>query len=92
MVFRSKAKATKEEIGRISELHKAVTSTPVIAFGSAHAMTGGASADARRGFIRYINGIAKRHGLADQRGEWGFDLETGEFLSEYPIKENSNGT
>jgi hypothetical protein len=86
-MYRSKAIATEEEAKEIMDLYKNMRNTPVIAFGSAHAMTGGASADVSRYFFRRLGEIARNHGLADQRGEWGFDPETRHFLSSYPIVE-----
>lgn len=85
---RSKAVVTEAERDEILELHRTAQQTPVIAFGSAHAMTGGASADARRFMIRRIDELATSYGLEPQQGEWGFDPETRQFLSQYPIVES----
>ena len=86
-MYRSKAIATADETAEIVQLAKRMRETPVIAFSSAHAMTGGASADARRAFIRRIDEIATLHGLQAQEGEWGFDPTTSHFLSSHPIVE-----
>jgi len=88
-MYRSQAVATEAESEEILRLHESARTTRVIAIGSAHAMTGGASADARRAFIRRLDESARSHGLADQAGEWGFDAETRQFLSEHPIVEDS---
>ena len=88
MLHRSKTRVTEEEAKEIVELFHSFQKTPVIAFGSAHARTGGASADARRRFIRRIDGLAVKYGLEPQEGEWGFDSETRQFLSSFPIVEH----
>ncbi len=87
-MYKSKIKATPKELEELMELSDAVTNTPVIAFSSAHAMTGGASADARRILIRRMDEIAKGYGLECQAGEWGIDKD-GYFLSMHPIKEHA---
>lgn len=84
---RSKARASKKEAARILKAHRRARNTPVIAFGSAHAMQGGASMDALRSFRNVIEEIIRGHGIkVEQPGEWGFDPKTRQFLSEYPIQ------
>ncbi len=83
-MHKSEAKLSPEELEEVMKLHREANATPVIAFGSAHAMAGGASADARRRVIRRIDELATSYGLKPQDGEWGIDLD-GHFLSQYPI-------
>lgn len=89
-MYRSKVRATPEEVEELTELNQQALSTPVFALSSEHAMTGGASADARRRVIRRMDEIAISHGLSPQAGEWGMDLD-GTFLSEHPIVEAADG-
>lgn len=86
-MYKSKAKATPEEIEELRKLYRDAQSIPVIAISGAHAMAGGFSADARGRTIRRMDEIASAHGLQPQTGEWGLD-EDGHFLSEHPIVES----
>ena len=81
-MHRSKATVTKEENEEILRLHKQASTTPVMMVGGFCGAT-----QAWKSFHAYIDGLAKAYGLKDQPGEWGFDSETGQFLSEFPIKE-----
>lgn len=72
--------ATAKELTRAAELATQANNTPVIAFSGAHAMTGGASADAWRYVHDYIDKIAYLHELPEISGRYGLDLQNGEFL------------
>ncbi len=77
-MFRSKVKASGDERVEVGKLWMA-TSAPVF-YSSAHMR-------AREVAHRRTHEIALAHGLPEQEGFYGLDLETGEFLSQYPIKE-----
>lgn len=86
-IYRSKVKATPEEIEELKQLAQDADRTPVIAFGSQHALQGGAAGDARRRMSRRCHAVALSHGLPEQPGFYGCDLKTGEFVSTRPITE-----
>lgn len=71
---------TPEELTELQELNKRARSTPVMAFGSDHAMRGGASGDARRAFYRRLYEITTAHGVPEPPDtELGLGLD-GEIL------------
>ena len=64
------------------QIKAAVTSwqnTPVIAFSTAHALAGGASADAREHVMRTIYDAALANGLPAFEGYYGYDPARNEF-------------
>ena len=73
--------ATTDEAAKIKKLHKEAQGTPCIAFGSAHALSGGASADAWRRLHEEIDRTAGLHGLPAVAGHYGFDAENNEFVT-----------
>jgi len=72
--------ATDDEVKKLKELLHRAQTTPVIAFSSAHAMSGGASGDAWQRVKERCHGAALAHGLPEIPGFYGCDLETGEFV------------
>ncbi len=83
-MYQSKARATPEEVKEITALHKAA-SAPMIML---QTQAPGAKSDWKI-LLERLDKIARAHGLADQPGEWGFDSSTGEFLSKFPIVEET---
>lgn len=79
---RSQIRATANEMEEIKRLHQAA-SGPVLAIGGGF----GQPTDHWRVLLNRLDELATGHGLAPQQGEWGLDLETGEFLSNHPIVE-----
>jgi len=82
-MFRSKVLATIEETEEIMELHRKATTTPVIKVGT---YMGGH--DEWKNLVERLEEMATAHGLEPQAGEWGFDIETRQFLSSFPISGN----
>jgi hypothetical protein len=81
-MYRSKATVTEEEDKEIARLHKIASGTPVLLIGGIDV-----ASDAWRRLHDYIDELARKHGLADQPGEWGYDAQTRQFLSDYRIVE-----
>lgn len=84
-MHRSKATVTEEEAAELMELWRSASTTPVMLIGGINT-----AASARQRFIRRIDELATSYGLAPQKGEWGFDRETRQFLSQYPIEEEAD--
>ena len=82
--------ATEEETAELMELARIASSTPVIAFGSEHAMRGGASGDAWHRVSHRCHTIALSHGLPEIQGFYGCG-EDGEFLECGCNIESANG-
>jgi hypothetical protein len=72
-MYRSKVRATPEEIEAI----RLAMTTPMI---MTHIIKPVSP-------LERCHKLALSHGLPEQRGHYGLDSETGEFLSQYPIEE-----
>ena len=66
---------TENELENLRRMATEAANTPAIAITSAHALAGGASADAYELLHRRVNEIAEAHGLGE--GPWGADLNDG---------------
>ncbi len=74
-MYRSKTKATQEEIEAIKD----AVSAPLIAI----------HCGPRKSPLERCHELALAHGLKEQPGRYGLDTMTGEFLSDFPIEENT---
>ena len=81
-MFRSKATVTEEESNEILRLYHEARSTPVMLVGGVDA-----SSHVWKAFHDHLDKLAKQYGLVYQPGEWGFDPETRQFLSEFAIEQ-----
>jgi len=73
--------ATKCEIAQAKRLLETAQTTPVIAMSMAHGINeGGFAGQAWTRVHDYVAEIAKAHDLPDIEGQYGIDLETGQFL------------
>lgn len=84
-MYRSKARVTQEQADEIVRRYKEARSTPVMMIGGVDV-----AGSAWRGFLDHLDEVARGLGLKDQPGEWGFDQETRQFLSAYPIEEEEH--
>ncbi len=72
-MYRSKVIATPEEIQELRD----TMNTPLLAI----------HCGPRKTPLQESHDMALKHGLSEQKGHYGIDLDTGEFLSEFPIEE-----
>ena len=84
-MYRSKVRATTKELAEIKKLQAKASKVPVI---MTHLPGGGPASWSHQDLLQHVHKLALKHGLPEQKGFYGLDPSTGEFLSQYPINKD----